>query len=380
MLTHVPLQALVCPWKNAFGTPQVGACIERCLPKEITSFVVDSSRSYANCFWFGLHSSKTGLFVTQSDFGDKVLFGPPKWKNGMNPPHLKEATGQKKLATLARSARKAANARAREIKKMQLHQAKWNKRRLPPRDLSKINFKDQHWWKQTEYSARVQSMTKADQKASMIYEAMRRRLEVQQAWLKRRDADGILIGDWQVFVGFVVGNLPKSWVELDEITQGTLLEEIHSPLFVPPRGTPTFPDQGLRADCLQASHQLLRVPDTDDPKELLHFAHQARKFKDAGFLIVAVDNKTNQSVRYAFQAVEALPRAYRKADLCQVIGTTYRQTFQRKKGLYWKVNSASKNCLTLTLRAFGTDSGTERSKRNAAESPSRWPQVKRLSQ
>jgi len=27
-----------------------GACVERCLPSEITSFVVDSSRSYAKCF------------------------------------------------------------------------------------------------------------------------------------------------------------------------------------------------------------------------------------------------------------------------------------------------------------------------------------------
>jgi len=47
-LTHVPLWALVCPWKNVLGTPQAGRAFKRCSPSEFTSFVVDSSRNYAN--------------------------------------------------------------------------------------------------------------------------------------------------------------------------------------------------------------------------------------------------------------------------------------------------------------------------------------------
>jgi len=32
VLNHVPLQALVYPWKNALGTPQSGRAYKRCLP------------------------------------------------------------------------------------------------------------------------------------------------------------------------------------------------------------------------------------------------------------------------------------------------------------------------------------------------------------
>jgi signal transduction histidine kinase len=57
-ITHdmrAPLRAmqgfggLLCHWKNALGTPQSGRAFKRCLPSEITSYVVGSSRSYANC-------------------------------------------------------------------------------------------------------------------------------------------------------------------------------------------------------------------------------------------------------------------------------------------------------------------------------------------
>ena len=41
----------------------------------------------------------------------------------------------------------------------------------------------------------------------------------------------------------------------------------------------------------------------------------AQKFADAGFQIVAVDNKTKQGVRYACEAIESMPRSVRKADL-----------------------------------------------------------------
>jgi hypothetical protein len=43
--THAPIQALVCPHRNAFGHARFGRASLRVLYIEITSFVVDSSRS-----------------------------------------------------------------------------------------------------------------------------------------------------------------------------------------------------------------------------------------------------------------------------------------------------------------------------------------------
>ena len=63
--------------------------------------------------------------------------------------------------------------------------------------------------------------------------------------------------------------------------------------------------------------QVLRLPASDDLMAAQEFVKRARKFEDAGFLIVGVDNKTNQSVRYACEAIGTLPRSFRKADCGQ---------------------------------------------------------------
>ena len=46
------------PLEERFGHAPIGACFKRCLPSEITSFVVDSSRSYAKCFWLNWFSGR----------------------------------------------------------------------------------------------------------------------------------------------------------------------------------------------------------------------------------------------------------------------------------------------------------------------------------
>jgi hypothetical protein len=62
--------------------------------------------------------------------------------------------------------------------------------------------------------------------------------------------------------------------------------------------------------------QPLRLPEASENSDAVKaFVEHAQKFVDAGFLIVAVDNKTKQGVRYACEAIEALPRSFRKADV-----------------------------------------------------------------
>jgi hypothetical protein len=188
---------------------------------------------------------------------------------------------------------------------------------MPKRDLSQINFQEQHWWKQQPWQEQFSNSAKTSidvQKAAMIYEAMRRRPEVQQAWVEGK----FLFGDngWQYFTGWVVMNLPRSWPELDELTRRSVIEAMQSPWFVPPRGYSTFPDKSVPEKCKEAAIQPLRLPEPgEDPAAAMAFVEHARKFVDAGFEIFAVDNKTNQSVRYACDAIEAMPRSFRKADM-----------------------------------------------------------------
>lgn len=160
-------------------------------------------------------------------------------------------------------------------------------------------------------------MAMDEEKAALIYEAMRRHPEVQRAWLKKQN----LIGEsgWQIFVGYVVIHLRQSWVELDEITRGAMRELIHSPWFVPPRGYSTFPDKSGSEKCRKAAMQVLRLPNPAESASAAQaFVTYAQKFVDAGFLIVAVDNKTKQGVRYAAEAIERLQRSFRKADLIEI--------------------------------------------------------------
>ena len=214
--------------------------------------------------------------------------------------------------------------------------------KLSKRDLSQINFQGQHWWgnghifqPRTAKDGTFQRKIAVDEaKAALIYEAMRRRPEVRQAWVEGKF--GIGADGWQNFVGFVVMNLPKSWVELEEVTRRTLLKTVLSPFFIPPRGYSTFPDKSAPEKCRQAAMCIFRVPPSDDAGLAVAFVKCARKLADAGFLIVAVDNKTKQSIHYALQAIEVEPRSYRSNELLEVRIPQLSQEEQAERDRFWE--------------------------------------------
>jgi hypothetical protein len=74
------------------------------------------------------------------------------------------------------------------------------------------------------------------------------------------------------------------------------------------------------AEQMKVSMKVLHLPEAfesfDHAKQHLEYV---RKFVDADFEIVAVDNKTKQGIRYACKAIEALKRSVRKADVKKVI-------------------------------------------------------------
>ena len=182
------------------------------------------------------------------------------------------------------------------------------------RDLSQIRFKDQHWWKQQPWREQFTNAEKTPvdiQKAAMIYEGMRRMPEVQQAWLEGKS----LPGGNRNFTDIVLKYLPLSWVELEEQSQEGIARAIQLPLFNPPKGYSTFPDNSSPEKCRRAAMQVLQLPKSSEgPEAAKSFVEHAQKFADAGFLVVAVDNKTNQSIRYAFNALKSLPRSLREPD------------------------------------------------------------------
>jgi hypothetical protein len=183
------------------------------------------------------------------------------------------------------------------------------------RDLSQIKFP--HWWKDSVFRKRffANEIPIEEQKAAVWYEAARRRPEVQQAWLEGKFS--LVANGWQFFTNFVVNYLVRSWPELDPITKTSLIQASYGPWSVPPAGLSTFPTN--KAEQKKVSMQVLRLPETNDPKAAQRFVEHARQFADNGFLIVAVDKKQKQAVRAACAAIEALPAMYRKADLEQVV-------------------------------------------------------------
>jgi len=180
--------------------------------------------------------------------------------------------------------------------------------------LSQIKFP--HWWKDRAFIQRLteDKVPIEEQKAAVWFEAARRRPEVQQAWLEGRT--NFRDNGWQYFTTFVVLNLTQPWSELGPIPKRSLIETSYSPWAVPPAGYSTFPTD--KAEQLKVSMKDLSLPESNDPAAAQAFVEHARKFADAGFLIVAVDKKQNQAVRAACKAIERLPPTFRKVDLKQV--------------------------------------------------------------
>jgi hypothetical protein len=203
---------------------------------------------------------------------------------------------------------------------------------------SDINFT--HWWNDPSCRTMERATLEQDEaKAAAIYEGMRRRPEVQKAWL-----DGLSLFEdngWQPFVGYVVSHLPLTWMELDSITKRGLVEEMLNPLFNPPRGYSTFPHDLPQRRTKENPTELRKlseerweratlhsfnVPeiDTQGPcdesaRNALEFVRKLRRFVDAGFLIVGINQTSKQSSSYALKCLTkklaTSPPSFRKADL-----------------------------------------------------------------
>src|SRR6266542_68367 len=220
------------------------------------------------------------------------------------------------LAKFARQRRAQEQARQRRERTI-LAQIKARHRKEPKRELSQLRFASQHWWRDKDRASLTRGGLSEDEaKASLIYEAMRRRPAVQQAWFEGKFLFGS--NGWQVFTDFVVNYLPHSWPELDSITRQSIIEASYSPWSVPPEGYSTFPAD--KTEQRKVSMQVLRLPEPNDaPDAAQRFVEHARRFEAAGYLIVAVDKKQNQAVRAAFEAIEKLPPTFRAADLKEVM-------------------------------------------------------------
>lgn len=194
------------------------------------------------------------------------------------------------------------------------------------RDLSKIEFRSQHWWgdgrifRPYRKGGKIQrKMHVHEAKAALIYEAYRRRPEVQQAW--REGKFGFEANGWQHFTGYVINYLPLSWPELKDlhpiVTNG-VIDTMLCPWFVPPLGYSTFPHKSTPEKCEEATIQeLRRLPGPNEPAP--NFIEYLRRFEDAGFIFVAIDHKSSQRDKYALNALRKLladlPPTFRKQDL-----------------------------------------------------------------
>ena len=232
-----------------------------------------------------------------------------------------QALDLKSYLSAARAQRQAEAQRCEQL--AQLRPA----RKPVDRDLSKIDFQAQHWWgdgqilKRYVKDGKIQRKMQVDEaKAALIYEAMRRRQEVQQTWV-----DGnfdIRPKGYQEFVGMTVQHLPCSWMMLDDMTKQTFVDAMQSPWFVPPLGYSTFPDKSTPGKCEAVAIQKLPgLPKADDPAP--NYLEYLRRFEDAGFIFVAIDHKSRQRDKYALNALGKLladlPPTCRKADFRTVI-------------------------------------------------------------
>lgn len=195
-------------------------------------------------------------------------------------------------------------------------------------DLSKIEFRSQHWWgdgrifRPYRKGGKIQrKMHVHEAKAALIYEAYRRRPEVQQAWLEGKL--GCKANGWQHFTAWVVQYLPLSWPELKDlhpiVTDG-VIDTMLCPWFMPPLGYSTFPDKSMPEKCEEATiMKLPRLDERNDPVSAQNFVEYLKRFEDAGFIFVAIDHKSSQRDKYALNALRKLladlPPTFRKQDL-----------------------------------------------------------------
>ena len=220
------------------------------------------------------------------------------------------------------------------MKKTQLAKSKkWQRKKAKQtRSRSEINYT--HWWRTHPVWKEETALSLDEQKAAIFYEAYRRVPEIRDAWLKgiRGPEVAYRLG-WQSFVAVVLIHLPKTWLELGS-AKNFLCQNLAEML--PPVGYSVWPaqpefrkkKQELTPDelkRLEAYHERCRKLTAKIPvipplteQHALSFLKEIRKLSDAGFVVVAIDNKSRETFNYGIQFLQRRlkdRRSFRAADI-----------------------------------------------------------------
>ena len=183
-----------------------------------------------------------------------------------------------------------------------------------------------------------------EQKAAVFYEAYRRVLEIRNAWLEGiRGPEAIWRFGWQMFVAGVVQYLPRTWLELGSAKNVFLqyLPEMLSPVgYSVYPAKPEFKDKDGNKKKKKdlTPDELKALKDYDERRRKLAvkfpvipsvnpslneqsaspFLKELTKLSDAGFVLVAIDNKTSEAFKYGIQLLQRYfkgKRSFRTADI-----------------------------------------------------------------
>jgi hypothetical protein len=178
-------------------------------------------------------------------------------------------------------------------------------------------------------------MSLDEQKAAVFYEAYRRVPEIRDAWLKGISGpEAAWRFGWQPFVASVLIHLPKTWLELGW-AKNPFLQKLYEML--PPRGYSVWPAQpefgkkkkDLTPDelktleayhkrCRKLAAEILIIPPLNEQSGGLGFLKHVTKLSDAGFVLVAIDNKSREAFNYGIQLLQRCfktRRSFRAADI-----------------------------------------------------------------
>jgi hypothetical protein len=236
--------------------------------------------------------------------------------------------------------RKRPTSRKTQIKKQ---------RRTPAvvrRTLSQINY--DHWWRDHPCWSKKNGLCRDEQKAAVFFEAYRRCLSLQDAWLKGLSGPRAMIElGWQVFTASVLDHLPQTWIQLPlSLRKAITIQQL--PEMLPPVGYSVWPSEPFFFDpqaippkddfetqeeyeehwrpemldqfherCRNLAAKIITVPSVkyDDG---LPFLKSMNRLDAEGFVLVAIDNKSREAFNYAIQFLERRlkgSRLYRGADL-----------------------------------------------------------------
>jgi hypothetical protein len=210
------------------------------------------------------------------------------------------------------------------------------------RSLSKINYR--HWWREPAIWNGETSMSLDEQKAAVFYEAYRRVPAIRDAWLEGVSGPAAAWHfGWQMFVASVVQYLPNTWLELGWAKNSFLQ---YLPEMFPPVGYSVYPEkpefndkdgnkkkkEELTPDELKALNAYDKrrrklavkfpvIPSVNpslNERSALPFLKELKKLSDAGFVLVAIDNKTSEAFNYGIQLLQRYfkgKRSFRTADI-----------------------------------------------------------------